>query len=165
VECYAPLWDDPQFLKWIRQNYCHIWVGVCLLLKEDFCQGVNYIPHPLISWRTNIYWRSKWTVSLQKNQCAVLLLASTFIPEVGNCLSTMFIPYFPEHCAVVYLALVDFYSVVDTSRIFYFGFLDLNLHLETHCANCHCCILCYTYHAHSYIHCVSQQVCSLKYKS
>ena len=55
------------------------------------------------------------------------------------------------------------YSVVDTSKIFYFECLDLNLHLEMHCANCYCCILCYTYHAHSYIHCVNQQVCSVIY--
>jgi hypothetical protein len=48
-------------------------------------------------------------MSFQKNQCAMLLLASTFIAEVGKCLSTMFISYFTEQSADLYLALVDFF--------------------------------------------------------
>ena len=101
----------------------------------------------------------------QKNQYAVRLLANTFIPEVGNCLSTMFISYFTEHCADVCLAPVDFYSIVVTSTIFYFVCLDLNLHLEMNFANCYCCILCYTCHAYSYFHYINQQVCSVKYSN
>jgi hypothetical protein len=41
----------------------------------------------------------------------------------------------------------------------------LNLHFEMNFANCHCYILCYTYHAYSYIHYINQQVCSVKYSN